>query len=41
MSQKIYVASMNMRGIWAGAPDNCKKINVTSAQSKSSHTDYN
>jgi hypothetical protein len=27
---------MNMRGFWAEAPDNCKKINVTSAQSKSS-----
>tara|TARA_X000000950_G_C13785138_1_gene606867 strand:- start:395 stop:610 length:216 start_codon:yes stop_codon:yes gene_type:complete len=32
----VYIASMNMRGEWAKAPDNCKKINVTSAQQKAS-----
>jgi hypothetical protein len=32
----VYIASMNMRGEWAKAPNNCKKINVTSAQQKAS-----
>lgn len=33
---KVYIASMNMRGEWAKAPEGAKKVNVTSAQSKSS-----
>ena len=33
----VYVASMNMRGKWAPLPhENCQRVNVTSAQSKSS-----
>ena len=32
----VYIASMNMRGKWAKAPDRCKKINVTSSQAKAS-----
>ena len=32
----VYIASMNMRGKWATAPDGCKKINVTSSQAKKS-----
>ena len=35
-SPVVYVASMNMRGKWAVAPDGCKKINVTSSQAKKS-----
>ena len=34
MPGKIYVASMNMRGVWASCPDECTKFNVTSAQAK-------
>jgi len=33
---KVYIASMKMRGAWAPVPENCLRINVTSAQSKSS-----
>lgn len=29
---KIYIASMNLRGKWAAAPENSVKLNVTSAQ---------
>ncbi len=39
MSGKVYIASMNMRGKWADTPpciDKYMKINVTSAQSKTS-----
>ena len=37
MTGKIYIASMNMRGIWADPlVDNSIKINVTSAQAKAS-----
>ena len=32
----VYIASMNMRGKWAVAPDGCKKINVTSSQASKS-----
>lgn len=32
----IYIASMNMRGKWAQLPENTNRINVTSAQSKTS-----
>ena len=32
MEGKVYVASMNLRGEWAPAPENCVKVNVTSAQ---------
>lgn len=32
----VYIASMNMRGKWATAPDGCKKINVTSSEAKKS-----
>ena len=34
MSGKVYIASMNLRGIWATSPPNTKKVNVTSAQRK-------
>lgn len=34
MNGKVYIASMNLRGIWAESPTNTKKINVTSAQRK-------
>ena len=34
MNGNIYIASMNMRGSWATAPDDCIKINVTSVQAK-------
>jgi len=34
--EKIFIASMNLRGKWAELPDNCTRINVTSAQSKKS-----
>jgi hypothetical protein len=33
---KVYIASMNMRGRWAPAPEGCMKLNVTSAQSVTS-----
>jgi hypothetical protein len=33
---RVFVASMNMRGKWAKAPAGALKVNVTSAQSKSS-----
>lgn len=36
MLNKVYIASMNLRGSWAKSPPNSKKVNVTSAQSKSS-----
>ena len=32
----VYIASMNMRGKWATAPEGCKKINATSSQAKNS-----
>ncbi len=32
----VYISSMNMRGVWADAPENAIKVNVTSAQSKNS-----
>ena len=31
---KVYIASMNLRGELASLPLDCKRINVTSAQSK-------
>lgn len=31
---KVFVASMNLRGSWAPCEENCKKLNVTSAQGK-------
>lgn len=34
MEGKIYIASMNMRGVWADPIENSIKINVTSAQGK-------
>ena len=33
---KVYIASMNLRGEWYPLPDNCKRVNVTSAQQKES-----
>ena len=34
---RVFVASMNMRGAWAPMPhDGCSRVNVTSAQSKTS-----
>jgi len=33
---KVYIASMKMRGAWAPVPENCLRVNVTSAQSKTS-----
>jgi len=36
MVGKVYIASMNMRGIWAKRPDGVKVINVTSAQARAS-----
>ncbi len=33
---KVFIASMNLRGEWYPLLDNCKRINVTSAQSKES-----
>lgn len=36
MSEKIYVASMNLRGTWALPPKDAVRVNVTSAQSRSS-----
>jgi len=42
MVGKIYIASMNMRGKWADPIlENSIKINVTSAQSKTSHDRHN
>jgi hypothetical protein len=32
MEGKVYIASMNLRGSWAKAPENSIKLNVTSAQ---------
>jgi len=32
MSGKVFIASMNLRGVHAPAPDNTTKVNVTSAQ---------
>ena len=32
----VYIASMNLRGIWAPCPEGTTKINVTSAQRKNS-----
>ena len=34
MQGKVYIASMNLRGSWAQAPENSVKLNVTSAQGK-------
>ena len=34
MQGKVYIASMNLRGSWAPAPENSLKLNVTSAQGK-------
>ena len=33
---KVYLASMNLRGEWAKAPEGATKVNVTSAQGLSS-----
>jgi hypothetical protein len=33
---QVYLASMNLRGDWAKAPDGATKVNVTSAQGLSS-----
>ena len=33
---KVWICSMNMRGKWAPLPEGAKRVNVTSAQSKSS-----
>ena len=35
-NKDVYIASMNLRGEWAPLPENCKRINVTSAQAKKS-----
>jgi len=35
MTGKVYIASMNCRGEWSQCPDDCLKVNVTSAQGKS------
>ena len=34
INRKVYIGSMNMRGKWASFPNNSKRINVTSSQSK-------
>jgi hypothetical protein len=34
MEGKVYIASMNLRGTWATAPEKALKLNVTSAQAK-------
>lgn len=34
MTGTVYIASMNMRGVWAPAPPNTVMLNVTSAQGK-------